>query len=622
MSARLIAEDGDLKGLELPFTDGQEWVIGRDPDASQLVIEDPAISRRHLLCQQTPKGIVIENLSATNPVLLNGVELTQRTLLKNGDALKMGNQTVRFYVDERASIAEEQKGAESNAMEPDPHNASPAQNPSVETPLDETFSDKSPAIKDALAEINFEVVDTGRWLLKVIGGPNNGAEYAMQPGRTYTIGTDPNTCDIVFHDTSVSRQHARITISEDDKMSIEDLKSRNGVLLDGESLKTRKTLIPNTLVSIGTTAFVVYDREGEMQTIISPLLPSIVKVLQKEDAAQKEPVDPAKVFAEAAAARKAEQERMDLYAKEVSEKSHHNFGKFLLSAILAGLVIVVGIGTATLFKTEPVIHEKPDTTKILTDVMASFPSVKWTYSPSTGRLLLVGHVLTASDKNQLLYNLQSANFVRSFDDSGVIIDEYVWQEINQLLANNPNWKGITVQATSPGHFVLTGYLQTRKQSEQLNQYMSENFHYIDTMERKVVVDEDVIQQSTADLTRLNLKNLAVQMSNGELTLSGNLPNGKQAEFDSLLNKLRTIPGVRVLRNYVTELPPEASLVNISDKYAVTGYSNLGNGNISVVINGRILFTGDGLDGMAITSITPNSIMLTRDSVRYKIDYAH
>src|SRR5205085_1714750 len=118
---------------------------------------------------------------------------------------------------------------------------------------DSIFDENAPAGKDALAEINFELVDTGRWLLKVIGGPNNGAEFAMQASNSYVIGTDPNSCDIVFHDTSVSRQHARITVTNDDNLFIEDLKSRNGTLLDGEPLKTKKQLMPNILVTMGTT---------------------------------------------------------------------------------------------------------------------------------------------------------------------------------------------------------------------------------------------------------------------------------------------------------------------------------------------------------------------------------
>jgi len=150
--------------------------------------------------------------------------------------------------------------------------------------------------------------------------------------------------------------------------------------------------------------------------------------------------------------------------------------------------------------------------------------------------------------------------------------------------------------------------------------VSENFRYLDLLEKKVVVDEDVIAGVTSKLQTLGLKNAAVQMSNGELVISGNLPLNRSDAFQKLLKEFSGIQGIWNIRNLVTELPPEQTLVNISDKYTVTGYSNLGN-TISVVINGRILSQGDSLDGMTITTIKPNMIMLEKDAVKYRIDYS-
>ena len=42
----------------------------------------------------------------------------------------------------------------------------------MEPKEDTIFDENAGAGKNALAEINFELVDTGRWLLEVIGGPN------------------------------------------------------------------------------------------------------------------------------------------------------------------------------------------------------------------------------------------------------------------------------------------------------------------------------------------------------------------------------------------------------------------------------------------------------------------
>jgi type III secretion system YscD/HrpQ family protein len=491
----------------------------------------------------------------------------------------------------------------------------------MESRQDSIFDENTPAGKDALAEINFELVDTGRWLLKVIGGPNTGAEFSLQASNSYVIGTDPNSCDIVFHDTSVSRQHARVAVSADDVLTLEDMQSRNGTLIDGEPLKTKKQLMPNVLVTLGTTSFILYDRDGEVQTIISPLLPSIVKVLKDEESRKQEvKEDPAAIEARKQAELAAERAAKEA-AMHAKHKAEFHKTAFIAIALVTGLVVIAGVGTISLFQSKPVVIEQTvDIDKELATAMKPFPSIKYSFNKTSGKLLLIGHVLTSTDINQLRYNLQDNKFIKSIDDSDVIIDEYVWQEMNQLLSNNPNWKGVTVNATSPGHFVLLGYLQTLKQAEALSQYVSENFHYLDLLEKKIVVDEDIIATVSSQLQTLGIKNLAVQMSSGELTISGSIPTNKAENYNNLLAQFKVIPGVRNVKNYVSELPPEQTLVNISDKYSVTGYSNLGN-TISVVINGRILSQGDSLDGMTITSIKSNSIMLEKDGVKYRIDYS-
>lgn len=876
MAAKLVAEEGIQKGLVLSLDEGNEWVIGRDPDACQLLIEDPSASRKHLLCRKTADGIFLQNLSSTNPVLINDEEVIEPRLLRNGDLVKIGSGSYRFYSEEEAQLLDkgeisqltihekEPNGNEDQILpkeaivevsqhepnekesheeqseahpeeEPIPPEAAeaaqgqeipsaiaetfekpieelpseaneeserekeemPAEEEMLEKPLEETPSEageeaakepkeppvqeetleksleetpsetaveevsqeqektpkevetlekpeeetyeegeaseysenykerpvepetmektseeqnveaevketaekreempqeevkveeaaismpegesaleqpkneqesksminetetpvmteehieteeltekveeheiepeelesehisifEEPAEKSIFPEINFDLTETGRWLLKVVGGPNHGAEFTMQPASTYVIGTDPNSCDIVFHDTSVSRQHAKITVNEDDTIVLEDLKSRNGTFVDGKPLTGKETVPTNTLISMGTSSFVVYDREGEMQTIISPLLPSIVKVL-KEEPKQEQPVPAESAsIAEPPASKPAETAPPMVEVPKKKEHAHEALGAFILIAIITGLFVIIGIGTTTLFKSQPVVTQQlihPD--RDLTQALSAFPNVKYSFNRGTGRLLLVGHVLTASDKNQLLYNLQGFKYIRSIDDSGVIIDEGVWREINQVLSQNPNWKGISIHSPTPGHFVISGYLKTRKQAEQLWDYMSSNFPYLDLLEKRVIVEEDVVTSIGNELQSHGFKDVSAQMNEGEVILSGNVQAGKMPDFDKAITSIKDIPGVRSIKNFVTELAPEQSLVNISDKYEVTGISKQG-ATTSVVINGRILTRGDVLDGMTITSIKPNAVFLEKEGIKYRIDFS-
>lgn len=471
-----------------------------------------------------------------------------------------------------------------------------------------------------MATIDFDISETGRWLLKVISGPNSGAEVIMQTGKAYLIGTDPNTCDVIFHDTSISRQHARLAISEDDIITIEDLNSRNGTLVDGHPLKGKQALQTNIVVNLGTTAFVVFDREGEMQTIISPLLPSIVKVLKKDDAEAKEISQRAenqevtKPPIEAAAASKEETP-----AAPQKEKSNLPLTAFILIAIITGVFVLVGIGMITLFQSAPVeVQEVANMNKLLDEALAPFPAVQYTFNKTTGTLMIVGHVLSDNSKRQLLYNLQGLSFIHNIDVTGIIIDEKVWQEFNPVLSRNPAWRGVTLQATAPGQFVLTGYLKDRQQMESLVDYMSTNFLYLDRLQYKVVVEEAVVAKVKADLTAIGFPNINVSMNNGDLLLKGIIPEKMQNQYNDALNKFSQIPGIHSVQNLVNAVKEDRSIVNISDRYLVSGVSKTGN-NISVVIDGKIVSKGDTLDGMKITDITPQAMFLEHDDVKYRID---
>lgn len=608
MSAKIVAEDGLLKGLVLTLDKGEEWIIGRDSHSVNLVIEDPAASRRQMICRKLDDKFEIENLSDHTAIYLNGNEIQGKTFVNNGDTIQFGNTTYRFYQDSKAQIISEESQNEYSNEEND------------EEPHYSIYDDEEP-IDHSLSEVNFDITDTGRWLLKVIGGPNNGAEFSMQNGHSYVIGTNPNHCDIVFHDTSISRQHVKITIKDDDTIQIEDLKSRNGTLVDGNALTEPQTLIPNSIVNIGTTSFVIYDREGEMQTLISPLMPSIVKILQEEE---QKPLQEAQVpttpsFEQAASA--PDSETMPEVSEPIVTPPPPSSSSFFIVASVIGLFILTGLGTTFLFYNEPVpITQQYDTEEALKNVLAPYPDIRHSFNSGTGRLILVGHVLTSSQRHQLLYALQSLNFIKTVDDSGVIIDEGVWSEINQIISKNPSWRGVSVSASAPGKFVISGSLPSRAQAEQVLEYISTHFSYLSNIENRIVVEQDVVEAFNVALLNNGFRNIKVEINEGNISLSGTIPNGTLEQFNKVVEQLKGSTHVRNIRSFVTEGAPEATLVNITDRYNVSGVSTIGS-KTSVIINGRILTVGDILDGMTIREITPSYIMLERDNVTYRIDYS-
>ena len=70
------------------------WSIGRDPD-SDLVIDEPTVSRRHAELRWTPAGYALVDLGSTNGCRANGVRVST-ALLRPGDELILGQVRVRL----------------------------------------------------------------------------------------------------------------------------------------------------------------------------------------------------------------------------------------------------------------------------------------------------------------------------------------------------------------------------------------------------------------------------------------------------------------------------------------------------------------------------------------------
>ncbi|MBS0635887.1 MAG: type III secretion system inner membrane ring subunit SctD [Verrucomicrobia bacterium] len=488
----------------------------------------------------------------------------------------------------------------------------------------DTLFDEEESEKPELAHVDFDLLDTtGRWFLKVLSGPNTGAEFSMQSGTSYLVGTDAATCDIVFQDLSVSRQHARINIDAQDNVAVEDLNSRNGTFVDGEKLSGRKAITTNALVSMGTTTFMLVDREGERQTIVSPVLSGTgekKEEIKPDQVPTKTPGEELGPIPEAVLApMQSEVERIKEEEKKEARISHAISALVVLASI-TGLLVIVGVGTTFLFKTQEVPQEhSANADTIISKALKDYPGIRYSFNPTTGRLLLIGHVLTPVDRNKILETLQDMKFITQLDATNVVIDELVWREINQVISKNPAWRSVSITSPVAGKFVLSGFLKSRKQAEDLYDYVSQNFQYVDLLEKKVIVEEDLKTQIQQKLNEAGFRTLQVSLNNGDLTISGSITNGTLPQYNAALAQIKALAGIRGVQSLVSEVAPEQTLVNITDRYPVSGHSLQGN-NINVVINGRILTKGDIIDGMTITEIQPTAVFLEKDGIRYRIDF--
>jgi pSer/pThr/pTyr-binding forkhead associated (FHA) protein len=80
-----------------------------------------------------------------------------------------------------------------------------------------------------------------------------GNSYLDLVGKqSWSIGRD-ETCDIILSDTWVSRKHALLTVTDAGEFYLEDLRSRNGLMVNNQTITTPVLLQDGDVLMIGMT---------------------------------------------------------------------------------------------------------------------------------------------------------------------------------------------------------------------------------------------------------------------------------------------------------------------------------------------------------------------------------
>ena len=90
----LTVRGGSQDGLELSLTDAVTR-IGRGLQAD-LILEDPTVSRRHAIIVRRDEEIVLLDDNSLNGTWCNGVRVSDRVVLRDGDVIGLGAATLRF----------------------------------------------------------------------------------------------------------------------------------------------------------------------------------------------------------------------------------------------------------------------------------------------------------------------------------------------------------------------------------------------------------------------------------------------------------------------------------------------------------------------------------------------
>jgi hypothetical protein len=76
--------------------DGEQLALGRDPDMADIVVMDPAISRRHCILSKAAGVIMLEDLGSTNGTFVNDERVHGTVEIGLGDNVRVGS--TRLYM--------------------------------------------------------------------------------------------------------------------------------------------------------------------------------------------------------------------------------------------------------------------------------------------------------------------------------------------------------------------------------------------------------------------------------------------------------------------------------------------------------------------------------------------
>lgn len=566
MGPKLIAEEGLLKGTILSLEGTGPWTIGRDETECNIVLTDPAVSRKHvrIRAKADGSGYEVENLSLINPILIDRKPATEVTSLSDGSLLQIGSTYFRYT------------RTFDDAFEAD------------DVPEETIFEDKHHT--PTLVDLAFP---STQWLLKVLSGPNSGAELYLEMGKNYVIGKDPSNSDIVLHDRSVSAQHARIKITDGGLIEVTDLDSKNGVIISSKPVDGEAMTQAGETISLGTSTFVLIDTKGESETIVS----EIPQFSRGGEEPATQTAKPARTL----------------------KKLFVPTSDLVIGGVFALILGAVLLSAVLLFKSGAVKEPPIAYTSKVTEALKPFHDLEYSFDEQGRKLFIAGHVTSSIDKEQLNFNLARLKFIRNIEDN-VVVDEFVWQEMNDIIAKNANWRSVTIIAPQPGQFIVTGYLKTIAEANALADYLNLNFPLAHRLSNRVVIDEVVQEQIAKNLIENGFGSVQSTFIDGELTLKGSVPQTAQKNYNAFLAKAKEMHGIRAINDGVIIAQQSSSAIDLSSKYRISGMAASDGHEINVAINGRIYFRGDNVDGMMLTKISPKRVLLEKDGLKYQINY--
>jgi pSer/pThr/pTyr-binding forkhead associated (FHA) protein len=248
--------------------------IGTEGD-NDLVIEDKKVSMHHLTIEKEGTKYYVSDNDSAFGSHVNGQRIENKTLLRSGDEIKIGEHTLQFE-NVLFEANDNGNGNETNFYYNDEENYSNLESaiPVEEVEVLENNDGEAISIQEPIHEPKFEqqfsTYGQKPLYLLAIYGPYLGKKFQLNFGTT-KIGRDDTLNDIVIRknkhgevDPSVSRRHATIFF-ENGEYYITDKRSKTRTYVNQEILEEDNAIKLNVLDEIE----IVSDQRSTIFRVVS-----------------------------------------------------------------------------------------------------------------------------------------------------------------------------------------------------------------------------------------------------------------------------------------------------------------------------------------------------------------
>lgn len=210
-------------------------ILGRDASAD-FQIPLSTISRQHARIAEADGVYIIEDLGSTHGTILNTRKMGkgEKKVLKDGDLIELTKARVKVNI-EQASQMEMPNGEGTKAI-------------------------AARAVQSILGKLGD--ARSGAFF-RVLNGADEGTRFTMQSNFSEWVFGRSKDCEFVLNDPNVSRRHARVK-RDWNGFLVEDMGSKNGVLVNDQLVKKTRRLKDRDELTIGPVKVVFIDPDADL----------------------------------------------------------------------------------------------------------------------------------------------------------------------------------------------------------------------------------------------------------------------------------------------------------------------------------------------------------------------